>query len=66
VPDEDSLHYKYLPTYSYSCKPATLTVNAFYYVFWFFIGQYILITLFLALILENFQVLAQVNEGEYH
>ena len=46
----------FLPENMVECEPGTLLANAAFYIVFFFIGQYVFITLFLALILENFQV----------
>lgn len=52
----ESGYVKYLPTYMWSCYPAATLAFAIFYITFFVAGQYVFITLFLALILENFQV----------
>lgn len=60
----ESLYAKYLPEYTWTCYPATTLLFAIYYILFFVIGQYVFITLFLALILENFQVTNFMTVGE--
>ena len=60
----DSVYAKYLPEYTWTCYPATTLLFAMYHILFFVVGQYVFITLFLALILENFQVTNFMTIGE--
>lgn len=53
---EEEVKYKWFVSYAFGCDPGKVFAYASFYIVFYFVGQYVFITLFLAIILQKFQV----------